>query len=83
MVRGREPYLPEARITAAPQETWTDEWRHLVEDRLAFNPWVGLAAHRPLGSIQRARRPAYAAARDNRGRANVVDSAEPGTMLPS
>ncbi len=77
------PYLPVARITAAPQETWTDEWRHLVEDRLAFNPWVGLAAHRPLGSIQRARRPAYAAARDYRGRANGVDIAEPVTMLPS
>ena len=74
------PYLPVARITAAPQETWTDEWRHLVEDGMAFNPWVGLAAHRPLGSIQRARRPAYAAAREYRAQANGVAIAEPAAM---
>jgi hypothetical protein len=30
-------------------------------DRLAFSPWQGLAAHRPLGSVMRARRIAYPA----------------------
>ncbi|MFK5597664.1 catalase family protein [Methylobacterium sp. WL30] len=75
------PYRPVARITAAPQDTWSDAMRAAVEDRLAFNPWTGLAAHRPLGSIMRARRPAYAAAREYRSRNNRVEIAEP-TAFP-
>ena len=71
------PYVPVARITAAPQETWSEQLRELVEERLAFNPWIGLAAHRPLGSVMRARRPAYAAAREYRADANGVTIDEP------
>lgn len=76
------PYLPVARITALPQETWSDELRGLVDDRLAFSPWTGLAAHRPLGSIMRARRPAYVSAREYRAQANGVEITEP-EALPS
>ena len=72
------PYLPVARITAAPQQTWTDALWAEVESGMAFNPWMGLAAHRPLGSIMRARRPAYAAAREYRARTNDVHISEPG-----
>ena len=71
------PYVPVARITALPQDTWSDALRQQVEDRLAFNPWTGLAAHRPLGSIMRARRPAYAAARAYRAENNAVTIDEP------
>ncbi|MDX7953651.1 catalase family protein [Lichenihabitans sp. Uapishka_5] len=71
------PYVAVARIEASPQDTWSDALRDLVEDRLAFNPWTGLAAHRPLGSIMRARRPAYAAARAYRADANGVTITEP------
>ena len=71
------PYVPVARITAAPQDSWSDGRQRFVEDNLAFNPWIGLAAHRPLGSVMRARRPAYAAAREYRGQANHVAIAEP------
>lgn len=76
------PYLPVARITAAPQETWPDSFREFVEDQLAFNPWTGLAAHRPLGSIMRARKPAYAAARAYRAETNDVVIEEP-TSVPA
>lgn len=74
------PYCPVARITALPQESWSDEWWALVEDGMAFSPWVGLAAHRPLGSIMRARRPAYAAAREYRAQANAVAIDEPAAL---
>ena len=74
------PYLPVARITALPQDTWSDGMRAWVEDRMAFNPWTGLAAHRPLGSIMRARRPAYAAARAYRSDGNAADISEPSEM---
>lgn len=40
----------------APAVTWSDARRQQVEDRLAFNPWTELAAHRPLGSIMGAPR---------------------------
>ena len=71
------PYLPVARITAVPQDTWSDGIREYVEDQLAFNPWTGLAAHRPLGSIMRARRPSYAASRAYRAEHNSREINEP------
>ena len=67
------PYLTVARVSALPQATWSDDMRNLVEEHMSFNPWIGLAAHRPLGSIMRARRPAYAAAREFRAHANEVE----------
>ena len=74
------PYLPVARITAAAQETWSDSFREFVEDHLGFDPWLGLSAHRPLGSIMRARRPAYAAARAYRARSNDAAITEPVSL---
>ena len=74
------PYLPVARLTAVPQDTWSDGIREFVEDHLAFNPWTGLAAHRPLGSIMRARHPAYAAARAYRAEGNNVEINEPAGL---
>ena len=78
----RSPYVAVARITARPQDSWSDDLQNLVEEHLAFNPWIGLAAHRPLGSIMRARRPAYAAARAYRADENGVSIGEP-TALPA
>ena len=77
------PYVAVARITAAPQDSWDDGLREFVEDHLAFNPWTGLAAHRPLGSIMRARRPAYAAARAYRAEHNGVEIMEPTSLSAS
>jgi hypothetical protein len=53
------PYVPVARISAAPQTTWSEITNDASDHQLAFSPWQGLAAHRPLGSIMRARKPAY------------------------
>ncbi len=71
------PYVAVARVTATPQQSWSDELWAEIESGLAFNPWIGLAAHRPLGSIMRARKPAYAAAREYRGQANGIRIEEP------
>ena len=76
------PYRTIARITAVAQDAWSDELRDLVEEHLAFAPWTGLAAHRPLGSIMRARRPAYAAAKEYRARTNGVTIEEPTGSAP-
>ncbi|MBS0447037.1 MAG: catalase family protein [Proteobacteria bacterium] len=53
------PHRPVARIVCPPQDTWDDALGHDQEDRLYFSPWRGVAEHRPLGSVMRARRYAY------------------------
>ena len=54
------PYVPVARIRIPPQSI--DEADRLTRcERIGFNPWHCLAAHRPLGSMNRARREIYAA----------------------
>lgn len=77
----KSPYQAIARITAQSQESWSERLQAAIEERMAFNPWIGLAAHRPLGSIMRARRPAYAAAREYRAGANGISIVEPTAAL--
>ena len=70
----RSPFVPVARIRVPAQSAYDDEKAASMDDGLAFSPWHGLAAHRPLGSINRARRSAYdqsAAARSPRGRCPI------------
>ncbi len=55
------PYIPVARRRAPPQPAWAEAARRAVDEGMAFSPWHGLEAHRPLGGIMRARRAAYEA----------------------
>ena len=52
-------YVPVATLTAASQEIYSDARRVFVDEKLSFSPWHALAAHRPLGNINRARFQAY------------------------
>lgn len=54
------PYLPVARLTALPQAGWSEALSRAVDDSMAFSPWHGVLEHRPLGSIMRVRKAAYA-----------------------
>jgi Catalase len=54
------PYIAVARLSVPAQDAWSSTSIATVDDGMAFNPWNGLAAHRPLGSINRARKPTYA-----------------------
>lgn len=55
----KSPYLTVATIRVEPQSSY-DETRHQnLDEALAFSPWDGIEAHRPIGSIMRARKPAY------------------------
>jgi hypothetical protein len=70
----QSPFVTVARIVVPPQIAWNDERSIEMDDGLAFSPWHGLAAHRPLGSINRVRRAAYSAsagARSGRGRCPI------------
>jgi hypothetical protein len=55
----QSPYQTVARVETTPQESWTASRAKIVDDALAFDVWHGLAAHRPLGSINRVRKTVY------------------------
>jgi hypothetical protein len=74
----RSPFVTVARISVAAQPAYDDDKAAAMNDGMAFSPWHGLAAHRPLGSINRARHSAYdqsAAARSPRGRCPIHEPA--------
>jgi hypothetical protein len=79
------PYVAVATIDIEPQSTWTYERSQILDDATSFSPWHGVEAHRPLGSIMRARKPAYVASSTLRGRLNNCPIHEPrdAVELPS
>ena len=71
-------YVPVARITVPRQDGWSEaRSAEAIDDRMAFSPWHGLAAHRPLGSIMRVRKQAYDASKTFRAAANQTKIVEP------
>jgi len=71
------PYLAVARITVVPQAVPGEQQLHAADDRLAFSPWHGITAHRPLGSLMRVRQAVYAASSDFRAQRNGCPLQEP------
>jgi hypothetical protein len=53
------PFVPVATFTADTQLSWEDGVSERQEDALSFSPWHGLAAHQPLGAVNRARKDTY------------------------
>jgi hypothetical protein len=73
----KSPYVTVATLEVPPQDSWSDPLQQSIDDAMAFNPWHGLAAHQPLGSIMRARRHAYPASAQFRQGKNGCPFAEP------
>lgn len=74
------PYIPLATITVKPQRNWSDKRAAVLNDQIAFKPWHGVEAHRPLGAIMRARRDVYPAIQDLRSNLNGCPIHEPRTL---
>lgn len=53
------PYVTVARVEVGPQPSWSEQGIREIDDGMAFSPWHGLQAHRPLGGVMRVRKPAY------------------------
>ena len=70
------PYVTVARLTMPRQRFDSDE-QLAFADVLRYNPWHSLAAHRPLGNSNRARRRMYAELAELRQRMNSVQHVEP------
>jgi len=74
------PYIAVGRITADPQVAWNEARSAAVDDGMAFSPWHGVAAHRPIGSIMRVRKAAYEMSAKFRAEHNGRQIAEPRSL---
>ncbi len=79
----RSPYRAVARLTVKPQDSWSAEGIAAVDEGLSFSPWHGLAAHRPLGSVMRARNTTYTRSAAFRSEKNGCPIHEPRTAARS
>ncbi|NML08006.1 catalase family protein [Sphingomonas sp. G-3-2-10] len=64
------PFRTVATLSVEPQRAWIYGESEKEENELAFAPWHGLAAHQPLGGINRARRGPYKFSADYRAKFN-------------
>ena len=71
------PYVTVARLTLPQQDAHSEARAAYFTDVLAFRPAHALAAHRPLGSLMRARLHVYGALQAHRARTNGVAQREP------
>ncbi|MFF0545846.1 catalase family protein [Nocardia thailandica] len=78
------PHRPVATVRFGPQDPYTPERRAYGDEVLSFNSWRGLAAHRPLGSINRLKLRVYEASSNYRHHVDNAPRVEPrdATELP-
>jgi hypothetical protein len=76
----KSPFRRIAQIKVEPQTAWSESRRSMVDDGMQFSPWHGIAAHRPLGGIMRARKLVYEAAKRFRAERNGRIIKEPREM---
>ena len=53
------PFMRVGVIDVASQDSWNPNLVQAVNEEMRFSVWTGLAAHQPLGNINRARRATY------------------------
>ena len=75
----RSPYLTVAQVSVPPQDGWSEARHAEIDDRMAFSPWHGVEAHRPLGSIMRVRKTAYESSSQFRAERNGTAITEPSS----
>ncbi len=71
------PYQSVARISMPRQDSWSAPRLQAVNDQMSFSPWHALAAHRPLGAVNRVRKTVYEAAVRFRAEHNQEAITEP------
>lgn len=71
------PFAQVATLRIAAQDSWSPGMVEEVDEAMRFSPWTGLAAHRPLGSVNRARRDTYRHSADYRQAVNRCPIHEP------
>jgi catalase len=74
------PFRTVATLDIPAQVAWEHGVSEPTEDLLSFSPWHGLAAHQPLGGVNRARRDPYRMSTDYRRRFNGCPFHEPASL---
>jgi hypothetical protein len=74
------PYVGVAKITYPVQDAYSPERQVFGDDVLSFNSWRALAAHRPMGSINRLKKKVYDASSNFRHEKNHVPRLEPADI---
>ncbi|MBN8809248.1 MAG: catalase family protein [Sphingomonas sp.] len=71
------PFRRVGTLRARHQDSWAPALVKQVQDEMRFSIWTGLAAHQPLGNINRARNEPYRRSADFRARFNHCPYHEP------
>lgn len=71
------PFIRVATLRAAAQDSWSPEKVRRIDEETRFSVWTGIAAHQPLGNINRARNAPYRHSADYRARVNGCPYHEP------
>ncbi len=74
-------FVPVATLTVPLQMSWISGESDMFDRELAFNAWNGLAGHRPLGGINRARKNAYRLSADYRAAFNGCPVRQPSRVI--
>ena len=74
------PFRTVATLVVEPQTAWARGITDTSDDQLAYNVWHGLAAHRPLGGVNRARNETYRKSHAFRAEFNGCPMHEPRTL---
>jgi hypothetical protein len=76
----QSPFQSVARISIPAQDAWSAGRVKRVDEQMSFSPWHALAAHRPLGAMNRVRKTVYDMAARFRAEHNHVTVREPATI---
>jgi hypothetical protein len=74
------PYVTVARLVAPPQVGWSEALSAAIDEGMSFSVWHGLAAHRPLGAVNRVRKAAYEMSAKLRAQRRGAPIVEPTTL---
>lgn len=72
------PFHKVGTVRVAAQDSWDAAKVKQIDEETRFSVWTGIAAHQPLGNINRARNEPYRHSADFRARVNACPYHEPG-----
>ena len=78
--QAQSPFITVATLDVPPQIGWDDDATEQTDEALSYNIWHGIAAHRPLGNVNRARRDTYRFSADYRRSFNGCPLHEPARL---
>ncbi|MCP3733777.1 catalase family protein [Sphingomonas sp. RP10(2022)] len=78
--QAQSPFITVATLEVPAQNSWADAESEKTDEALSYNIWHGIAAHRPLGNVNRARKDTYIFSSDFRSKFNGCPMHEPARL---